>query len=137
MLIGLVACCRKKLDRAAPASDLYSSPLFKKAAAYAQTFDRWYILSAKYGLVRPDAKIRPYDRTLTSMSKADRLAWGRKVMRQMAAAGITGARFVALAGARYVEPLVRAGLAVQTPMKGLRIGNQLAWLTAKAPAKAT
>jgi hypothetical protein len=97
MRIALVACCGQKLDRAAPAGDLYTSPLFKKAAAYARTFDGWYILSAKYGLVRPDAVIAPYDCTLLKMRKADRLAWGRKVLDQMTAEGIGGAEFVALA----------------------------------------
>jgi hypothetical protein len=131
MRIALVACCGKKLDRAALAGDLYTSPLFKKAAAYARTFDGWYILSAKYGLVRPDAMIEPYDCTLLKMRKTDRLDWGRKVLDQMAVAGIAGAEFVALAGANYTEPLVRAELSVETPLKGLGIGKQLAWLTLK------
>jgi hypothetical protein len=129
-----VACCGRKLDRAAPASDLYTSPLFRKAAAYARTFDGWYILSAKCGLVRPDAVIEPYDCTLLTMRAEDRLTWGRRVAEQMAEEGIAGAMFVALAGARYTEPLVRAGVSVETPLKGLGIGRQLAWLKAKGTA---
>jgi hypothetical protein len=137
MRIALVACCGQKLDRAAPASELYTSPLFKKAVAFARTFDGWYILSAKYGLVRPDTLIEPYDCTLLKMRKADRLAWGRKVFDQMTVEGIAGTEFVALAGAKYVEPLVWAGLSMETPMKSLSIGKQLAWLTKKAPDVAT
>ncbi len=133
MRIALVACCGQKLDRAAPDSELYISPLFKKAAAYARTFKGWYIISAKYGLVRPDAVVEPYDCTLLKMRKTDRLAWGRKVLEQMIGEGIARAEFVALAGAKYTEPLVRAGLSVETPIKGLGIGKQLAWLTRKAP----
>jgi hypothetical protein len=132
MRIAIVACCGQKLDRAAPAGDLYISPLFKKAAAYARTFDRWYILSAKYGLVHPDDVIEPYDCTLLKMRKADRLAWGLKVLEQTVGKGLAGAEFVALAGAKYTEPLILAGLSVQTPMKGLGIGKQLAWLSRKA-----
>jgi hypothetical protein len=132
MRIALVACCGQKLDRAAPASELYISPLFKKAAAYARTFSGWYILSAKYGLVRPDAVIEPYNCTLLKMRKADRVVWGLKVLKQMIAEGIARAELVALAGAKYTEPLVRAGLSVETPMKGLGIGKQLRWLTRKA-----
>jgi hypothetical protein len=129
MRIALVACCGQKLGRAAPAGELYTSPLFRKAAAYARTFAGWYILSAKYGLVRPDALIEPYDCTLMNMSVADRLAWGRRVADQMAREGIAGASFVALAGAKYTEPLVQAGVSLETPLKGLGIGRQLAWLT--------
>jgi hypothetical protein len=131
MRIALVACCGQKLDRAAPAGELYTSPLFRMAAAYARRFDSWYILSAKYGLVRPDAVIEPYECTLLNMRAVDRLAWGRRVADQMAAEGIAGAGFVALAGAKYTEPLVRAGVSMETPLKGLGIGKQLAWLSGK------
>jgi predicted glycosyl hydrolase (DUF1957 family) len=129
MRIALVACCGQKLDRAAPAGELYTSPLFRKAASYARTFDRWYILSAKHGLLRPDVVVEPYDCTLLGMRKVDRLAWGRRVFDQMTTEGIAGVEFVALAGAKYTEPLVRVGLPVKTPLKGLGIGQQLAWLT--------
>ncbi|WP_395858435.1 DUF6884 domain-containing protein [Arthrobacter sp. KBS0702] len=39
--------------------------MFKKASAYAElTCDRWYILSAKHGLLHPDEIIQPYDMRL-------------------------------------------------------------------------
>ena len=50
-------------------------------------------------------------------------------MEQMTVEDIAGAKFVTLAGAKYTEPLVQAGLSVQTPIKGLGIGRPLAWLT--------
>src|SRR5262249_27265068 len=131
MRIALVACCGQKLGSAAPAAELYTSPLFRKAAAYARTFDGWYILSAKYGLVRPVAVIEPYDCTLLKMRMSDRLAWGRKVLEQLTHEGVAQAEFVALAGAKYTEPLLRAGLSLKTPLKGLAIGVRLAWLTRK------
>ncbi len=52
----------------------------------------------------------------------------------MTALGIHTATLTALAGARYVEPLVWAGLTVATSLEGLRIGEQLAWLTARQSA---
>jgi hypothetical protein len=74
--ICLVSCVRTKLDRNAPASDLYTSALFRKAKEVARRqFDKWYILSAKYGLVRPDDLIEPYELTLTRMPKSDRAQW--------------------------------------------------------------
>lgn len=64
-LVGLVGCASQKLQRRAPAREHYVSQLFKKASAYAElTCDRWYILSAKHGLVRPDEIIEPYDMRL-------------------------------------------------------------------------
>lgn len=63
--VGLVGCASQKLRRPAPARELYVSPLFKKASAYAeQACDRWYVLSAKHGLVHPDAIFEPYDMKL-------------------------------------------------------------------------
>jgi hypothetical protein len=54
--VGLVACSRTKLSRAAPARELYCSPLFRAARAYAERRygrGRWLIVSARYGLVDP------------------------------------------------------------------------------------
>src|SRR5690606_13413659 len=53
--IALVSCVSSKEPHAAPARDLYTSALFRKARAYAErNADAWYILSAKYGLVDPN-----------------------------------------------------------------------------------
>jgi hypothetical protein len=55
--VGLVACSRLKADRPAPARELYVSPLFRAARAYAERRHgpgRWFILSAHHGLVDPD-----------------------------------------------------------------------------------
>lgn len=62
--IALVGCTKGKLPARAPARDLYVGDLFAKARAYAQTFDAWYVLSARHGLVLPDEVIEPYDVTL-------------------------------------------------------------------------
>ncbi len=130
--VVLVACASQKLDHPAPAADLYQSAWFKKASRYAQiTGDRWYILSAKHGLVGPDEVIAPYDQMLNR--KAQREAWARRVL-----AALTrlvrpeGAEIVFLAGLRYRDPLVEwltaRGYGVQVPMAGLGIGQQLRWL---------
>jgi hypothetical protein len=62
LTVGLVGCAARKLQGPAPARELYVSQLFRKASAYAEaTCDRWYILSAKHGLVHPDTVLEPYD----------------------------------------------------------------------------
>lgn len=59
---GIVGCASAKLFRPAPARELYTSQLFPKASFYAEaTCERWYILSAKHGLVHPDTVLELYD----------------------------------------------------------------------------
>ncbi|MCH7477966.1 MAG: hypothetical protein IIA14_07685 [SAR324 cluster bacterium] len=120
------------------AKDLYDSPLFRKARAYAETrADAWYILSAKYGLVEPNAQISPYDRTLDNMGIAERRPWGFAVFDQLRTQVGTGDTVVFLAGQRYREfiekPLQECGVAVEVPMEGMRIGEQLSWLNPSCP----
>src|SRR3546814_861850 len=53
--VFLVACVAAKLDRPAPARDLYASPWFQKARAYVERQGgAWFILSAKHGLTAPE-----------------------------------------------------------------------------------
>jgi len=64
-MIGLVACCKKKLSVPSRAEDLYISPLFRFASLYCkQQCKTWFILSAKHGLLVPDEFIEPYNLTL-------------------------------------------------------------------------
>ncbi len=126
-MIGLVGCCGEKLLHAAPAVQLYRSPLFLKASAYAsRQYDRWFILSALYGLVEPSAVIAPYDVTLPRCDEP----WGLKVFSQLAALKLSGETFSVHAGSRYVEPL-RGLLSLVEPLKGLGIGQRLAWYAGK------
>jgi Family of unknown function (DUF6884) len=78
--VGLVACGATKLGRPAPARDLYCSPLFRKASAYAAaTYDRWFILSAKHYLVDPCEVLDPYDVSLKGMTVDGRAHWASMV----------------------------------------------------------
>lgn len=78
--IGLVGCGKRKLDRPAPARDLYQGELFRRAAAYCEaTYDHWFVLSAQHYLVHPDEILAPYDRTLAKMTVADRRHWAGMV----------------------------------------------------------
>lgn len=132
-----MSCVAKKRAYAAPARDLYASALFQKARAYAErTADEWFVLSAKYGLVSPDTVIEPYDVTLNAMGVGERRAWAAKVQRQLEPVTRAGDTVVMLAGARYREGLMaalqRRGVRVEVPMEGLKIGEQLQWLSRRA-----
>ena len=132
--IYLVSCVGQKRLVPAPARDLYTSPLFCKASAYVDRTGRpWFVLSAKYGLVHPDETIAPYDLTLNTMPVADRRRWAGSVLTQLAPHLTNVGTVTFLAGQRYREfleaPLRSRGLEVSVPMEGLRIGEQLGWLS--------
>lgn len=130
--VVLVTCCGQKLAHAAPARDLYTSDLFRKARAWAETFgSRWFILSAKHGLLAPDAVVEPYDVTLGGMDAYTRMMWGRRVAEQFRWTDTRGG-VVVLAGAAYREWC--AGSRFSFPLAGMGIGQQKAWLKAQVAA---
>lgn len=92
----------------------------------------WFILSAKHGLVHPDAVIAPYDETLNNMPVAARGDWAERVKSQLAKSLPNVEEVVMLAGRRYrenIEMHLRTRFkSVEVPMEGLRIGEQLRWL---------
>jgi hypothetical protein len=132
--VGLVGCASQKLQRPAPARELYVSQLFRKASAYAEaTCDRWYILSAKHGLVHPDTVLEPYDVRLGTNHPGTPPIhqWGAMVKEQLAAelAGLENVTLIALAGEQYRVAVRGVPWPVEIPMQGLGIGQQLGWLT--------
>lgn len=131
----LVACTRRKLDHPAPAADLYQSTWFRYARRYAEAYaDRWYILSAKHGLLRPDQVIEAYDLSLASMSQSERQTWARQVATRLVCEEMIdqGRPVVLLAGKVYRQFLAADlhsfGFAMAAPLASLGIGQQVAWL---------
>jgi hypothetical protein len=158
--VALVACGATKLDHAAPAKDLYTGQLFRKARAYAEAnADAWYVLSARHGLVAPETIVEPYDARMP-LAAADRRRWGHTVAsalqyaisRDHGVALVKRGKFLAfppdsfellmLAGRDYVDPLAEAlswsgrtdHYSIDDPMKGLGIGHRLAFLTPREVA---
>jgi cytoplasmic iron level regulating protein YaaA (DUF328/UPF0246 family) len=130
MRIALVSCVKAKRATPTPARDLYTSTLFQGLRAYAIAHaDQWFILSAEYGLLRPDEVVLPYERTLNRMRQPDRIRWAQRVQEQLVAVLPMGAEVILLAGARYREhitPFLRAsGFSVSIPLEHLSIGKQL------------
>jgi hypothetical protein len=134
MRIGLVGCVKSKQAHAARAKDLYTSPLFRGRRSFVErTRDPWFILSAKHGLVDPEAVIEPYDVTLTAASTTERRRWSQMVLASLEAtvAGSTDLTVEFHAGAAYrdfglVEGLARRGAKVVVPAAGMTQGEQLA-----------
>ena len=146
--VGLVACGARKIDRLAPARDLYTGNLFRAASSYAAaTYDEWWILSAKHGLVHPDTPLDPYNIKLTDLSADRRRGWAHVVESDLRepSSSITprpglAERFTAgqqvhvffHAGTAYREllaPLIArwSNTTIHRPLDGLAIGEQLRW----------
>lgn len=132
--VVLVGCVKSKLSHAAPAKDLYISPLFRKERAYAETAgERWFILSAEHGLVAPDEILQPYELRLSTTPARYRRDWGDKVVQQLqdVAGPLRGKTIEAHAGSAYIDPIragvIRAGAHLVEPLAGLTLGQRLAW----------
>ena len=132
--VTLISCVSKKLNYESKAQDLYQSPLFKKSLAYARKInsDKIYILSAKYGLVKLNDKIKPYDETLNKMSIFEKKKWANEVFQKLQELEvISETNFIFLAGENYRKYLVEKLPYYEIPMKKLKIGEQLQFLTEK------
>lgn len=128
MKIALVGCSKEKLAYAAPARDLYTSPLFRAARTWAEAnCDGWFILSAKHGLVHPDAVTDPYDAVLPSR-REERRAWAALTQAAIVATVPADAELVVLAGERYAGALAGLANLASFPLHGFEIGERLAWL---------
>ncbi|MFD0976827.1 DUF6884 domain-containing protein [Salinimicrobium gaetbulicola] len=130
--IVLISCVSKKLDRKATAEKIYTSSLFKKNLTYAKSLkpSGIFILSAKHGLLKLTDEIEPYDKTLNKMSVGEQKEWSRLVINQLkSVADFKNDQFTFLAGKKYRQYLLSELTRVKIPMKGLKIGEQLQWLT--------
>ena len=138
--IALVRCVKSTVCGPCPAKDLYSSALFRYMRAYAEAHaDRWFILSAKHGLVDPEATLVYYEQTLNKMSAHWRREWAQRVYQQMDEANllIGGPMFLWLAGKKYQRDLalMLKDFEQDDPLTGLGIGKRLAWLKAATHKK--
>ena len=132
-VVGLVACGAGKRAEPAEARILYTSPLFTKSMEYVEKrCNKWYILSAKHGLLNPDQVIAPYEKSLNTKSRAEREGWAAKVWRDLEKWLVPDDEVIMLAGKKYREFLAprinNHGCQIKVPMEGLGIGRQLQWL---------
>jgi len=150
--VALVGCGADKREGRHPARDLYLGALFRAGLRHAEaTADETLIVSALHPVVDPDQPINAYDRSLDRASKAEREAWGRRVVSDLTAryAGLR-VEVTIYAGATYADAiegalrLVRrstetaSGLAMWrwlTPLAGLGVGRRLGWYKAARLAR--
>jgi hypothetical protein len=150
----LIGCTKNKHDagyntqtggRVVP-EQLYRSALFSKRLDYAEERGlRWAVLSAKYGVWFPNIALKPYDKTFAEMHAAEIAAWHVGVAMRLIeelwepfnlkesndALKPSELTIEIHAGADYCHPLTEIleaiGVKIELPLKGLGIGEQLAW----------
>lgn len=137
--LALIGCSKEKVEIPTRARHLYQGQLFRKSLHYAARFDATAILSAKHGLLYLDEVIEPYDLSMRSLTRAQKLAWGQRVDGQLRGGKCgTGPiylpsewQLIFLCGEEYVAPIeaTRTAWAYERPLAGLGgIGGQLRWL---------
>jgi hypothetical protein len=143
--VVLVGCVKTKLPHAAPARDLYTSPLFRGRRRYAELTRRpWFIVSARWGLLAPEEVVATYDMYLGDQPPAYRWAWAEFVVAQLQSAmgPLNGLTVELHAGADYrsaLEDLLRAHGAIPVnPVPSGGLGEILSWYahsTETSPAR--
>ncbi len=70
----ILACSQKKGPKPVAARDLYLGSLFKLGRKFAEVHHYDYvIISAKYGLLRPEQVIAPYDQRIANVGDVRRI----------------------------------------------------------------
>ncbi len=126
--VVLISCVKTKLDHPAKAENLYIRDLFTKNLAYAKKLkpDYIFILSAKYGLLKLNDRIAPYEKTLNQMPVNERRVWSDSVISELRRyADLEQDEFIILAGEKYRDFLIPHIKKYKIPFEGLSFGNQL------------
>jgi hypothetical protein len=119
----LIACSMSKLDRAAPAAELYTGQAFKLAMRAAKAADAdVLILSALYGVLEPDDVIDPYECYLGGLPAMDRAIWAITTAAQLAP---HRERFAVILAGKHYAAACDDFTNKREPLKGLGIGQQL------------
>jgi hypothetical protein len=140
-VVVLVGCVKAKRQSAAPAKDLFTSPLFGRRRRYAErSGHRWFLVSSRWGLVHPDEVIAPYDLYLGDRSREYRQAWGAFVVEllTLAVGPLKGVVAELHAGddhrSALEPPLRQAGAVPVNPLTATSMGATLAWYDHHDPA---
>ena len=80
MKIGLIGCGKDKSPIRCKAEEMYIGGYFKLGLKFARkSFEKIYILSAKYGLLELEDMIEPYNMTLNTMDNNEIYVWSKRV----------------------------------------------------------
>lgn len=134
---ALIACSSRKLQVSdIQARSLYQGTAFRYAVLYAEKyFDGFFILSAKYGFLKPDDLISNYNVCMKDLSRAKRREWTEIVTSELRNTIEKGTEITFLAGKdywEYVVPLLKNDYKICLPLAKLRQGEQVQWMKEQA-----
>ena len=137
--ILLLACSDQKTQNTAPAGQLYASERFDLARKLAEAHaDRWFIASAKHGLLHPNSIVAPYDRALPNIDDAERGCWSRRVLDQLRPYITDNVQVVCLGDEEYFQEisawLTARRILVFVPFQHLPKGKRIPWLRQIQPS---
>jgi len=131
----IVPCGRRKIwDKyprigAVQAKDAYTSPYFKLCKQYARRFsNKWIILSAKYGFIKPEFVI-PKSYNVTFNNRDKKCISDAKLEKQINKLGVRKfTRIVVLGGKVYYHKVRKvwknSNVDICNPLSGLQIGRR-------------
>tara|TARA_R100000152_G_C6779379_1_gene210950 strand:+ start:867 stop:1280 length:414 start_codon:yes stop_codon:yes gene_type:complete len=129
-MIGIIGCGSKKQIKKCRAEDMYLGSFFKMSTSIVKkTTERYFILSAKYGVLNPSDIIEPYELKITDLKTEQYRRWifqNSKRLQQLINKNET---IYSLASDRYNNALYQFN--VYAPMTGLTMGYRNSWLRKK------
>lgn len=140
--VAIVGCGKEKLDLEGDKGPvalarLYTSTYFELKREYAKTCcDRYYVLSAKYGIALPGKYVsESYELTLSDLDQPELEDWAAEVSDDLDLIAEDADTIVFLAGQDYQEPLVDTlneiaeRIDIEYPFwQSAGIGEQMGWL---------
>jgi len=107
MIYGLISCCKKKKSFECKAKQMYCSQYFKNCKTYMKkNCDDYFILSAKYGLLKKDEAIKPYDLSLNEVDSKYKNKWSIKVIENIGKTIPFGSELNLILGKSYKDGII-------------------------------
>ncbi|MGY2200945.1 DUF6884 domain-containing protein [Pseudomonas gingeri] len=132
--IVLIGCGRHKKKSPTRAENLYTSTRFNISKEIASNIGaRYFVLSAKHGLLEPAQVIEPYDVDISRLNEQEVIDWSEGVLNYIFSVS-PEATVTVLAEEQYALPLIECNsrlgfnLKLDTPFVGLATENLQLWL---------
>ena len=105
--IFIINCSKEKVNYQVKASDMYCSERFNLSKKIVEDNNyEWYILSSKYGLLKPDTIIDPYDKNINDLTKKEKNEYITKIIKQFSDFNINNKkRIIFLCDSLYINEI--------------------------------